>query len=149
MAINLQTPILNTRTRSVNFFNGRLLTGEDLTAEQQANRVAHNLLGQAAGSGVVYGLEVKESVLSSSVPTPVLAVSKGLAFNRVGAALLLADDTEISLVRPATASNGSTSLFPERRLRRGRGRVSADGRPGQRRARAGRGQRDQHGCGSL
>ena len=51
MANNLLTPIVNNRTRSVNFFNGRLLTGEDLTAEQQANRVAHSLLGQAAGAG--------------------------------------------------------------------------------------------------
>ena len=38
MPNNLLTPIVNDRTRSVNFFNGRLLTGEDLTAEQQANR---------------------------------------------------------------------------------------------------------------
>ena len=51
MATDLFTPILNDRTRSVNFFNGRLLTGEDLTADQKANRVAHSLLGQAVGSG--------------------------------------------------------------------------------------------------
>ena len=70
MANNLLTPIVNNRTRSVNFFNGRLLTGEDLTAEQQANRVAHSLLGQAAGAGVAYGLEVSESATLSQVARP-------------------------------------------------------------------------------
>src|SRR5213595_773753 len=89
MTNNLLTPILNDRTRSVNFFNGRLLTGEDLTAEQKANRVAHGLLGQAVGSGVSHGLEVAEATLSSTKQSPVLAIRQGLAFNRNGAALLL------------------------------------------------------------
>jgi len=113
MATNLQTPILNNRTRSVNFFNGRLLTGEDLTAEQQANRAARNVLGYAIGSGVVQGLEVTESVKFSSVQTPVLTVTKGLALNYRGAPLLLADDTDIALVRPANTSNGSTTIFQD------------------------------------
>ena len=67
MPSNLLTAIVNDRTRSVNFFNGRLLTGEDLTAEQKSNRVAHSLLGQAVGSGVAYGLEVSESATLSTV----------------------------------------------------------------------------------
>src|SRR5580700_2731797 len=99
MATNLQTPILNSLIRSVNFFNGRLLTGEDLTAEQQSNRAARNLLGRAIGSGVVHGLGVTESVKFSNVQAPVLTVSKGLAINHRGAPLLLTDDTDIALVR--------------------------------------------------
>src|SRR5215831_11331701 len=85
MPNNLLTPIVNDRTRSVNFFNGRLLTGEDLTAEQQANRVAHSLLGQSIGPGVAYGLEVSESTVSSTKKAPVLAVTRGLAINPNGA----------------------------------------------------------------
>src|SRR5215467_15864430 len=88
MTSNLLTPILNDRTRSVNFFNGRLLTGEDLTAEQQANRVAHSLLGQSIGPGVAYGLEVSESTVSSTKKAPVLAITRGLAINPNGALLL-------------------------------------------------------------
>jgi hypothetical protein len=106
MAVNLQTPILSTRTRSINFFNGRLLAGEDLTTEQQTNRVAHTLLGKASGDGVVCGLEVAQSIASSTPTAPVLTVTQGLAINRNGAALLLDNDAEVALVRPA---NGSTS----------------------------------------
>jgi hypothetical protein len=97
----------------VNFFNGRLLTGEDLTAEQQANRVAHSLLGQAVGSGVAYGLEVTESATLSQVASPVLCVKRGLAINPNGGTLLLDNDTDISLVRPASPTTGGSSVFKE------------------------------------
>jgi len=113
MTNNLLTPILNDRTRSVNFFNGRLLTGEDLTAEQQANRVAHSLLGQAVGSAVAYGLEVTESAALSQIASPVLSVKRGLAINPNGGTLLLDNDTDISLVRPASPTTGGSSVFKE------------------------------------
>jgi hypothetical protein len=113
MPNNLLTPIVNDRTRSVNFFNGRLLTGEDLTAEQQANRVAHSLLGQSVGSGVAYGLEVAASASLSQVATPVLSIKRGLAINPNGGALLLDDDTDISLVRPTALTSGTSSVFAE------------------------------------
>ncbi len=113
MPSNLLTPIVNDRTRSVNFFNGRLLTGEDLTAEQQANRVAHSLLGQATGSGVAYGLEVSVSAALNQIAAPVLSVKRGLAINCNGGTLLLDNDTDISLVRPASATNGGSSVFSE------------------------------------
>jgi len=44
MANNLLTPILNDLRVSVNFVNGRVLTGEDLTTEQKVNRVMDGLL---------------------------------------------------------------------------------------------------------
>lgn len=113
MANNLLTPIVNSRTRSVNFFNGRLLTGEDLTAEQQANRVAHSLLGQAVGTGVAYGLEVSESATLSQVASPVLSVTRGLAINSNGGTLLLDSDTDISLVRPPSPADAGSSVFAE------------------------------------
>src|SRR6266481_4028482 len=113
MPNNLLTPIVNNRTRSVNFFDGRLLTGEDLTAEQKANKVAHSLLGQAVGSGVAYGLEVTESATLSQVSAPVLSIKQGLAINPNGGTLLLDNDTDISLVRPASATTGGSSVFSE------------------------------------
>jgi hypothetical protein len=111
MAVNLFTPIVNTRTRSVNFFNGRLLSGEDLTTEHQSNRAARALLGKAIGSGVVSGFEVSESTTSSTVQAPVLAVTKGLALNRNGGSLLLDMDVEIALTRPTTSTTASSTLF--------------------------------------
>ena len=112
-ATNLLTPVLNDRTRSINFFNGRLLTGEDLTAEQKANRAAHALLGQAAGSGVAYGLTVSESPLLSSIPSPVVTITPGLAVNPNGGILLLDAPANVSLVRPDTTAAGTPATFQE------------------------------------
>src|SRR5882762_2766063 len=102
MANNLLTPILNTSTVSVNFFNGRLFSAEDINVEKKANNIAHSLLGQAIGSGVAYGFEVGVSAASNTVATPVLSVEHGLAISRSGVALFLEKDTEISLIRSAT-----------------------------------------------
>jgi hypothetical protein len=110
MANNLLTPILNASTVSVNFFNGRLFSAEDINVEKKANIIAHSLLGQAIGSGIAYGLEVGISIASNTVVTPVLSVKQGLAINRSGTALLLEKDTEISLIRPATTPATSGSM---------------------------------------
>jgi hypothetical protein len=53
----VQTPITD-GVRFVNFFNGRLLTAEDLRREQDANVVLRDRLGTAVGDGVVRGLRV-------------------------------------------------------------------------------------------
>jgi len=115
MAVDLLKPVTSTRTRSINFFNGRLLAGEDLTTEQQANRAAHSFLGQAIGDGVVYGLEVKSDAQASTLASPVLSVSRGLAVNRNGATLYLENDTEVSLSRPPDVTNGvdPSSIFQD------------------------------------
>jgi hypothetical protein len=115
MAVDLLTLVPSPRTRSVNFFNGRLLAGEDLTAEQQTNRAAHGLLGRAVGDGVVAGLEVEASARSNTVLSPTLKVTAGLAINRRGASLVLDADTEVALVRPAdaTAAGGSAVIFQD------------------------------------
>jgi hypothetical protein len=115
MPVNLLNPVLSTRTKSVNFFNGRLLAGEDLTNEQISNRVAHGLLGKAIGDGVVCGLEVTVSTQSNTVQSPVLAVTPGLAINKNGGALSLETNTEVALVRPANGSiaNTVTPIFQD------------------------------------
>lgn len=89
----LEGGILNTH-----FFNGRFLTAEDLETEQQANRLQHRQLGQAAGKGVVYGMEVRLSSGGDEGEAPTVSVTRGLALNRKGYALSLADDVEVALV---------------------------------------------------
>ena len=101
-ATELLQPILRDGVRSVNFFNGRLLSAEDLSAEQNANREARRRLGQAVGDGVAYGLEVAESQASTNA-APAVVVSAGLAVNRLGQTLKLSAQTEISLIRQSTA----------------------------------------------
>jgi len=58
MSIQLETPFLEGGIAFTNFFNGRLLSGEDLTREQQARRAVAQQLGHAVGDGVAYGLWV-------------------------------------------------------------------------------------------
>ena len=103
----LLTPIYDEGgVRSVNFFNGRVLTGEDLSDEQEAQRQARRLIGQALGEGVAYGLEVTEAPgEASTTPKPVISVEPGLAVNRAGQTLKLSARTEVALVREEDAAS--------------------------------------------
>src|SRR5688572_25562382 len=111
MATGLFTPILNDRTRAPNFFNGRLLTGEAMTDEQRAQHVVHDLLAQGLGDGVAHGLQVEPSKEFNTVDRPVVTVKAGTAISRRGDVMLLAGDTEVELVRPATASAAPQRIF--------------------------------------
>lgn len=94
----LDTPIFNEASvRSVNFFNGRLLSAEDLNKEKLANLEGRKQVGQAMGDGVAYGLEVSlaESALSASV-----TVQPGLALNCRGRTLSLYDSVTLALQPP-------------------------------------------------
>jgi len=97
--VNLRTPILAEQLRSVNFFNGRLVSGEDMTDEQNAHRAVHELLGEAIGDGIVHGLEVRQQV-GGTAAAPILNVNGGLALNRAGEVLMLPRNTNVRLVRP-------------------------------------------------
>jgi hypothetical protein len=111
MATDLFTPILNDRTRAPYFFNGRLVTGEVMTDEQRAQRVAHEIIAHGLGDGVAYGLEVTASTNLNSVDTPAVTVKTGAAINRKGDLLYLATDTDVQLVRPAHASKPAKKIF--------------------------------------
>ena len=110
--ISLQQAILDGGIRSINFFNGRLLSARDLTREQSANREAERRLGRAVGEGIVYGLEVTKS-LASTQEAPVVTVDAGLAINRIGQTLMLSAKTEVTLVRRATQGSSNAAPFGE------------------------------------
>jgi hypothetical protein len=105
-------PITGGGIRSVNFFNGRLLTGEDMTREQQANRLGRMRLGKAVGSGVASGLEVSAS-LSASDPRPVLRVEAGIAVNRLGQVLELPGGTDVALTQERLDGSGADVVFTD------------------------------------
>ncbi len=98
----LLKPILSGGIRSVNFFNGRLLSGEDMSREQEANRETHKMLGRAIGEGIAYGFEVSRAAGSGT--TAIVTVQPGLAINRNGEALRLSSPINLSLVRPQNGS---------------------------------------------
>ena len=95
----LEEAVTGGAIRSVNFFNGRLLTGDDLRREQEAERARLARLGQAAGEGIGYGLEVAEALAGSNAARPVVTVAPGLAVARSGLALELPARTDVSLLR--------------------------------------------------
>ena len=101
-AVDLLAPVLADGIHLNNFFNGRLLSAEDLRAEQAANRAQHTQLGRALGAGVVDGLTVRP-LAPAPGQGPRVAVAKGLALNRRGQALALPEDVEVRLVRTTAA----------------------------------------------
>src|ERR1043166_5137242 len=99
MTVDLSTPILTPGLRAVNFFNGRQVSAEDFTDEQNAHRLVHELLGRASGDGVVQGLEVSRDFTSTAI-APSVNVKAGVAVNRRGEVLVLSNDDRVRLVRP-------------------------------------------------
>lgn len=97
---------------SVNFFNGRLLTGEDLTREQKAVEAARLRLGRSIGTGVATGLEVSRSLQTTNT-FPVVHVEAGLAVNGEGRVLELPGAIELSLAQQRADGSGADVLFKE------------------------------------
>jgi hypothetical protein len=107
----LSDVITDGRMRSINFFNGRLLTAEDLGQEQTIRRAADARIGQAIGCGVAFGLEVAQPV--SAATQPVVTIQPGLAINLKGQAMSLAEAVDISLVRPASSAAAGPGVFSD------------------------------------
>jgi hypothetical protein len=110
--IGVETAILEGGIRSKNFFNGRLLSAEDLRQEQEEHRKSHWRLGEATGDGVAYGFEVSINK-DSTKEFPVVDVEGGLAVSRSGKILRATDVHRIALTAQGTASvNGFASFTP-------------------------------------
>lgn len=94
--------------RSPHFFNGRVLSAEDMALEQRAGQLQLHRLAQALGAGVAHGLEVRVASAGRWGKGAVLLVTPGLAFNRRGEAVALAAQTSLALVTdpPAAPSAG-------------------------------------------
>lgn len=112
MVKQLDTPILEGGLHNVNFFNGRLLSAEDLSQEQAANRESRQRLGQAMGDGIVFGLEVEKKTDTGAAAASVVTLKKGLAINRLGQTLALAADADVSLVRPIKTNGSAATTTP-------------------------------------
>lgn len=111
MPTPLKTPIPNSATLSIQYFNGRIVSAEDLNAQLTSDRTTRALIGEAAGSGIVRGFEVSEAPGVRSAAAPVLLVKAGLAINRRGHPLLLAADTALSLTIPVDTPVVEGKLF--------------------------------------
>lgn len=109
-SVPLDTPFLEDGIRSTHFFNGRLLSGEDLRQEQLARGEWLRLLGRSAGEGIVHGLEVSAPIGVNPAEGISMKVGPGLALTREGQALELRRVVEVPLTQKADKSrSGSTS----------------------------------------
>jgi hypothetical protein len=109
--VDLLQPLLAGGIRRNHFFNGRLLSAEDLRAEQDASREQARSLAQGLGEGVATGLDVRLAPASPPSNTPTLRITAGVGFNRLGDALRLAADSELRLVPPRTTAQVDGGLF--------------------------------------
>jgi hypothetical protein len=110
--IQLEEPLTAGGIQATNFFNGRLLSAEDLTHEQLMNLLGHRRLGQADGAGVAFGLDVEKNKNLSTASNPVLTIKRGLALNAAGQTLWLQDDTDITVVQTSAATSTGDIFAP-------------------------------------
>ncbi len=110
----LLEPFLEDGILNTNFFNGRLLSAEDLRTEQQAALKRASHLGAAVGAGVVRGLRVGRVPATSppgTLTSAAVKVSKGLGVNAAGQTLWLPSDSEVKLVRERVTAPPEAGLF--------------------------------------
>jgi hypothetical protein len=104
--------------RAPNYVNGRLLSAEDLKADQEAVRARLAALGQAVGHGVVDGLEVKAG-------TRQVTVTAGLGVNREGGLVRLPSAVTLNVApEPGQGTPPRYDRFENCE------RAGADGKPG-------------------
>lgn len=106
----LTEPITEGGIPWINFFNGRLLSGEDLSKEQNSNLEGRRRLGRAIGEGVAYGLEVSTLKGVDTRETPYVVVGRGLAINRLGQTLWLENPTKVRLKRTVNGDQDEVSI---------------------------------------
>jgi hypothetical protein len=112
--IHLEEPLTAGGIQAINFFNGRLLSGEDLTHEQAMNLLAQRRLGQTIGTGgVAFGLEVEKNASQSTASNPILTIKRGLALNREGQTLWVQNDVDLAIVRSSESAAASAKVFSD------------------------------------
>jgi hypothetical protein len=102
--VALEQPVSDGGIESVNFFNGRLLTGGDLAREQRARRDAAGRLGEALGDGIAFGLDVAALPPDADDTLASIRVEPGLAISRAGQLLRLTQPERIRLSRTDSTS---------------------------------------------
>ena len=110
----LLEPITDSGIKNTNFFEGRLLSGKDLSEQEVANKRHRQQLGKILGHGVVEGLEVSIENIGAGTDDPVVRVSKGMAITLDGEVVELPIDyVDIKLSRTLVSSDASTAVFKD------------------------------------
>lgn len=81
---SLLEPIIDNGIKNTNYFEGRLLSGKDLTEQEEANKLHRRQLGVAMGHGVVDGLDVSIESNGAEGRDPIVRINKGMAITLEG-----------------------------------------------------------------
>jgi len=109
---DLLEPITEKGIRNTNFFEGRLLSGKDLSEQETANRQHRQQLGRILGHGVVEGLEVSIENVGAGTVDPVVRVKKGMAITLDGEVVELPlEYADIQLSRTLDSVDASVAIF--------------------------------------
>jgi hypothetical protein len=87
--LRLEQPLLEDQLAAPFYFNGRVLTQEDLAQDRTAQTTRRRHLGRAGGSGVAFGLEVEAVSGSTGAGNVTLFVAPGIAVAPDGQSLHL------------------------------------------------------------
>lgn len=101
--------VVNGGLERIPFFNGRVLTAEDLKTEQDANAVERRRLGRALGGGVVDGLFVRKTSAAT------VTVEPGFGLAPSGHVVHLPREVEVSVVSSIEreATTGTQGKFED------------------------------------
>jgi len=106
---SLLEPITDQGIENTHFFEGRVLSANDLRQQVDANRRYDQQLGEVLGSGIVRGLNVSIVDSGAGASGPVVRVQGGMGLNLEGNVLELSSDyMDIELSRSITAPDPDT-----------------------------------------
>jgi len=80
----LLEPITENGIKNTNFFEGRLLSGKDLSEQEVANKIHRQQLGKVLGHGVVEGLQVGVENVGVGADDPLVRIKQGMAITLDG-----------------------------------------------------------------
>lgn len=110
----LLEPITDSGIKHTNFFEGRLLSGKDLTEQQAANRSHRQQLGRVLGHGVVDGLHVSLENAGVGAEDPVVRIGQGMAITLDGDIVELPlEYIDIKLSRTLEAPDAALTGFKD------------------------------------
>lgn len=108
---SLFEPVIDPGIRNPNFFEGRLLTAQDLRDEQAAERERQRYLARAIGAGVVEGMFVTAAPAVAGSINKTVTIGSGFAINGHGDVLALKEDLTADVVPTLSPPPVTASLF--------------------------------------
>lgn len=108
----LLEPVTENGIKNTHYFEGRLLSGKDLTEQEAANKRHRQQLGKILDHGVVDGLEVSVENIGAGAADPLVRIKKGMAVTLDGVVVELpVEYIDIQLSRTLESVDPSLTGF--------------------------------------